>query len=205
MGFYVLSQREESGCQAGMLNAALCDKFYEDMDNIEYGDFPWYSEKGRSKNRTPLPEGMVLISKDKYYDFDIRGISRFFYIVSDEFLDLCFSLSVEVIDSAKIKVLSIKGESISKKNYNVVIFNELDARLDTDPTSTFVEDEGRPIRFKKLVIPHGLGLDLFKYSRMLSGSDSLICSEQFKIKADNFKGVNFFSLDGLIWSSVKRI
>ena len=39
MGFYVLSQREESGCQAGMLNAALCDKFYEDMDNIEYGDF----------------------------------------------------------------------------------------------------------------------------------------------------------------------
>lgn len=43
-----------------------------------------------------------------------------------------------------------------------------------------MEDSGRPVSFKKLVLPGESGPDLFKYIRIWSGSDKLICSEVFK-------------------------
>lgn len=205
MRFYVLSQKEEVGCQVGMLSAALYDKYYPSADDVEYGLFPWYAEKGRVAIRTPFPDGMVLISKDKNYEFDIRSISRFFYIASDEFLAVCRGLNVLIVDSARIEVFSTKGENIFSKKYNAVLFEELDPRKDTDPLSSFVEDNGRPVRFKKLILPSEWDLDLFKYKRMLSGSDTLICSERFKELSGNLNGVAFTPLEDVVWSAVKRI
>ncbi|MGF6329337.1 hypothetical protein ABH909_002215 [Pseudomonas sp. BS3782 TE3695] len=205
MSYYVLSQKEEPGCPIGILYADLYDKFYPSTKGVEFGFFPWYAEKGKPGPRTPFPEGMVLISKDKNYNFDVRSVSRFFYIVSDEFLAACHRLNVSIVDSVKIKVLSESGESISSKNYNAVLFEELDVRSNSDPASTFVEENGRPVRFKKLILSDDWKLDLFKYRRLISGSDSLICSQAFKDLAENFKGIAFTPLETVLWSGIRRI
>lgn len=205
MEYYVLSQKEESGCPVGFLHADLYDNFYSNTKGVEFGFFPWYAEQGRPGPRTPFPEGMVLISKDKLYDFDIHSVGRFFYVVSDEFLEACRSVNVNIVDSVKIQVVSEAGERISAKDYNAVFFEELDVRQDCDPASTFVEENGRPIRFKKLILPDAWKRDVFKYKRLISGSDSLICSQSFKDLADNFKGVEFMPLEDVLWSGVKRI
>ncbi|MHC3822395.1 Imm43 family immunity protein [Pseudomonas sp. G3-19] len=205
MNYYVLSQKEEPGCPAGILYADLFDKFYADTKGVEFGFFPWYAERGRPGPRTPFPEGMVLISREKFYDFDIRSVSKFFYVVSDAFLAACRQVEVDIIDSVRIKVLSGAGERISKKDYHAVLFDELDVRANSDPRSIFVEENGRPVRFEKLVFPDEWKLDLFKYKRMISGSGSLVCSEVFKRLAEGFKGIEFNPIDTVRWSGVRRI
>lgn len=204
MNYYVLSQKKEPGCPS-WLEAALYDKFYADADHVEYGMFPWYTRKCEMKRGGVFPANGVLICKDDFYDFDIAGISRFFYIVSDEFLAVCTGLNVDIIDCAKIKVVSASGKDISSKKYNVVLFNELDVRKDSDPSSTFMEEDGLPFRIKKLVLPAEWKLDLFRYGKLISGSNSLICSERFKDLAKNFKGINYTPLDTALWSGIRAI
>ena len=205
MSYYVLSQLEDVGCPVGILHGDLFDKFYPDTKDVKFGFFPWYAERTKAGPRTPFPQGMVLISRDEYYDFDIRSISRFFYVVSDAFLAVCRKTNVNIIDSVRIEVLSEAGKRISEKNYNAVLFDELDVRTNCDPASTFVEENGRPVRFKKLVLPPEWGLDLFKYRRLISGSDSLVCSQAFKELAESFKGIGFTPLDEVLWSGIRRI
>ena len=69
---------------------------------------------------------------------------------------------------------------IFKKSKMLFLFEELDSRENADLSSFFVEDSGRPVSFKRLVLPGESGPDLFKYKRIWSGSDTLICSEVFK-------------------------
>lgn len=206
MKYYVLSQKEDSGCPRYMLDAALYDKFYSDTAGVKYGSFPWYTRKCEMRRGSVFPREGVLICGDDFYDFDVRGIPDFFYIVSDEFLALCNSLNVKIVDDAKIEVLSTSGMEISSKKYNAVLFEELDARKDSDPSSTFMEEKsGRPFRIKKLVLPSTLESDLFKYGRLISGSSSLICSERFKELAKDFKGIDYTPLDTVLWSGICAI
>ncbi|UQS17668.1 hypothetical protein [Pseudomonas sp. HS6] len=205
MNYYVLSQKKDVGCPIGILFADLFDKYYPNTKGVEFGFFPWYAEKGKPGPRTPFPEGMVLISKDKHYDFDIRSVSKFFYVVSDEFLAICNKVNVNIVDSVRIEVVSEAGERISSKNYNAVLFDEMDVRKNCDPASTFVEENGRPVRFKKLILPDEWDLDIFKYRRLVSGSDSLICSQSFKDLAIDLKGVEFTPLETVVWSGIRRV
>ncbi|MFJ7313073.1 Imm43 family immunity protein [Pseudomonas sp. NPDC098747] len=204
MEYYVLSQKEEPGCPAGLLHADLFDKFYPNTKGVEFGFSPWYAEKINYKVHTPYPEGMVLISKDKHYDFDIRSVARF-YIVSDDFMAACKGLDVEVADCVAIEVVSKSGQPISSRKYNAVLFKELDARSDTDPASTFIEEDGLIFRFKKLMLPESFKKDLFKFKGLISGSNTLICSGAFKERAAGLKGIEFTPLENIIWSTVKPI
>jgi hypothetical protein len=147
---------------------------------------------------------MVLISKDKFYDFDIRSVARF-YIVSDDFMSVCSDLDVGVTDAVAIQVVSKGGEKISSKNYKAVLFEELDARSETDPASTFIEEDGLIFRFKKLVLPTDFKRHLFKFKGLISGSNTLICSGEFKALAKDIKGVSFTPLEDVIWSAIKPI
>lgn len=204
MEYYVLSQKEDTGCPSGFLNADLYDKFYSDTDSVEFGFFPWYAEKINYKFHTPYPDGMVLISKDQFFDFDIRSVSRF-YIASDDFLSVCAGLDVAFADRVAIEVVSTTGERISVKSYNAVLFEELDARSDTNPGSTFLEEDGLIFRFKKLVMPEFFKHDLFKFKGLLSGSNTLLCSGAFKTRAAGLKGIQFTPLENVLWSAVKPI
>ena len=54
-------------------------------------------------------------------------------------------------------------------------------------------------------LPAGLGLDLVKFGKLISGSSSLICSERFKEMAKDFKGINYTPLDTVLWSGIRAI
>ena len=204
MSYFVLSQKEEPGCPIGSLDVALYDKFYTNADDVQYGGFPWYTGKLTAEGRV-FSEGMVLISNDKLYDFDIRGVRRFFYIVSESFLEICKVLSVDIVDSSEIRVVSTSGDSIASKKYYAVVFRAMDVHKDVDPATTLMVENGVPFRFKKLVLPVEIDLDLFKYGKLISGSSSLICSERFKILAEGFKGINYTPLDTVLWSGIRAI
>lgn len=205
MNYYVLSQKKQAGCPQGSLNAALYDKFYSDAKNIEYGFFPWYAEGYKKKVHTPYPNGMVLISEDKKYDFDIRNIWNVLYVVSEEFLLVCKLLDAYVVDAVPISVVSKSGAVIANKNYHAALFEELDVRANTAAGSSFVEEDGLILRFKKLILPEGIDRHLFKFSGLISGSGSLICSEIFRERAKKFKEVEFVPLDDVVWSQIKPI
>ncbi|NNA18938.1 hypothetical protein HBN82_24150 [Pseudomonas lundensis] len=51
---------------------------------------------------------------------------------------------------------------IFKKSKMLFLFEELDSRENADLSSFFVEDSGRPVSFKRLVLPGESGPDLFK-------------------------------------------
>ena len=56
MKYYVFSQKEEPGCQLGMLGAALYDKFYTDAESVNHGQFPWY-KRAWGESGQLFPEG----------------------------------------------------------------------------------------------------------------------------------------------------
>ena len=205
MNYFVLSQKKQAGCPQGSLNAALYDRFYSDTKKIEHGFFPWYAEGYKKEFHTPYPDGMVLISEDKKYDFEVRNLWSVLYVVSEEFLSVCKLLGVKVVDAVPISVVSKAGAVIAKKNYYAALFEELDVRTNTAVGTSFVEEDGLILRFKKLILPEDINRHLFKFSGLISGSGSLICSEVFREHASEFKGVEFVPLVDVVWSQIKSI
>ncbi|MFF7108622.1 Imm43 family immunity protein [Pseudomonas sichuanensis] len=204
MKYFVISQAEAAGAPLGFLNAALYDKYYKDSKGVEYGYFPWYAERRGSEKHTPFPPGMVLISKDESYSFDIRGVAGF-YIASDNLLQVCSGLSTGVKDCASIEVVDSSGQKISEKNYNAVYIDGLDVRDFAAPESAFIEQDGLIFRIKRLVMKKEVGLDLFRFKGLHAGSGTLICSERFADSAVDLQGITLQPMESIIWSQVRRI
>ncbi|UPF03564.1 hypothetical protein MXB02_23865 [Pseudomonas mosselii] len=204
MKYFVISQAEAPGAPLGFLNAALYDKYYENSEDVEYGFFPWYAERRASREHKPFPVGMVLISKDKSYSFDIRGVAGF-YVVSDEFLRVCSGFTTCVEDFASIEVVAKGGGGISEKKYSAAYLGGLDVRDYAAPESTFIEEDGLIFRIKKLVMNREVGLDLFRFKGLHAGSGTLICSERFADSAKGLHGITIQPMDSIVWSQVRRI
>lgn len=206
MKYYALSQVKEPGCPLGDINADLFDKYYPDTKNIHFGLFPWYAKIGTIEPPPPLPEGLVLISNDKSYDFDIRSVSKYFYVASEHFISTCKSLSVKLEDYKKIEIVSKTGLPISKNTYYAATFEKLDINLVADKTSQLIEDHGRVFRIKSINIKEELDYHLFKFSGLVGGSDTLICSQSFKDALNSrLKGAEFIPIENATWSTIKRI
>ena len=73
MKYYVLSQRADPGCPIGMLNGALYDKYYQDTTSVGVGYFPWYANPSRGKGHEKFPDGVVFITQDDRYNFDVHA------------------------------------------------------------------------------------------------------------------------------------
>lgn len=157
----------------------MYDKYYCAADNVEYGFFPWYVERGRVSSRIPFFGGRVLIFKDRNYEFDMRGILRCFYIVSHYFFALCCKFGVLIIDTSRVKVVSGGVNACLRKSTMPFYFKSWIKEGVRIYCIFFVEDSGRPFRFKGFVLLGEWVLDLFKHKKILSGSDTLICSEVF--------------------------
>lgn len=199
MNYYVMTDKKERGCPKGLLRADLYDKFYSNIKKVEHGYFPWYRESRRSGTRTPFPEGMVLIAKERLLDFDIRDVSYRFYIASDEFLSLSERFGLKVLDKSRVEVVSQSGKKISSKRYSAVVFDELEVLPNVGEGSVFDVEGGVLLEFKKLVLPVDLNRGIFKYKGLVGLSDSFICSQEFKDAAVDLKGVAYTPLDEMDW------
>jgi hypothetical protein len=196
MIYYRLSQKEERGCPVGYLRAVLYDKYYarKEAEHVEHGYFPWYAKILYPNVKITLPEGMVCIAKYRLWDFDIRA-NRFF-IVSDEFMGLLKKFSVPMESFVPITVCSQDGKSISKKNYNAVIFPKVDI------FDVMNQEESH------VVLRSDFSQHLFVPTlRLHPGYWTPICSEQFyKAAIDlGIKGVIFMPLHDPDWSTIRGI
>jgi hypothetical protein len=211
MLYYRLSQKEERGCPVGGLNAVLYDKYYtrKEAAHIEYGRFPWYAKIRNPEFKITLPEGMVCIAKDRLWNFDIRAC--YFFIVSDEFMGLLKEFSVPMESFVPITVCSQDGKSISKKNYNAVIFPKVDIFdiMDRKKSHIKIDEEDGSIRYiRELVLRPDLSQHLFVPMLHLDpGYRTPICSEQFYQAAMDMdiKGVNFTPMHDPFWTTLRSI
>ena len=104
----------------------------------------------------------MLISKDRNYEFDMCSDLRFIYCKSLVFFALWRKISVLIVDTSRVKVVSGGVNAYLRKSKMPFLFEELDSRENADLSSYFVEDSGRPVSFKRLVLPGESGPDLFK-------------------------------------------
>jgi hypothetical protein len=212
MIYYRLSQKEERGCPLGDLRVVLYDRYYarKEAECVELGGFPWYAEIHSKDARICLPKGMVAITKERLWDFDIRA--RGFFLVSDEFMGMLKEFSVPMESFAPITVCSQDGKSVSKKNYNAVIFPKVDIFdvMDQEKSQVGIDKELGWVRsIKKLVLRSDFSQHLFvPMLRLYSGYHTPICSAPFyKAALDlNIKGVNFTPLnDDSHWTTLYGI
>ena len=203
MNYFGISKKKEKGCPLGLINMALYDAFYSEREvkKISYGNFPWYANASTRQPHEKFPSDMCLIVKERNIDFDIRGDSNFFHIVSAEFVAILKEISADYVDMQAITVCNAKGDSISEKNYFVI-------KLKKFPVSEFLNMssseffpsrvDGVGIKIKKFVVNAHFNHHVFQVDDMSPGHNAVFCSEDFKdsIEERLLKGIKFISVDG---------
>jgi len=192
-----------------MLGGALYDKYYSETKGVEVGYFPWYANPSRGKAHEKFPEGLVFITKDKRYDFDVRSDLNFYYLISDKFNILISKFDVPMVDVAPIEVRSTKGGAVSEGKYHAAVFPSFDPEAVANNTeSQFVNGKfGGIARIKKLTVNDNFLCHIFKLKDMEGSSNTLICSEAFRDAAIalGVSGIDFFDAASVDWPTIKPI
>lgn len=100
-----------------MLNVALYDKYYQDTTSVGAGYFPWYANLSRGKGHEKFPDGVVFITQDDRYDFDVHADLGFYYLMNERFGAVVSELNVPMVDVASVRILSLEGTPASGDGY----------------------------------------------------------------------------------------
>lgn len=202
MTYYILTRKKEPGCPLGMLNGILHDRFFADAHTSDYGDNPWYADPSTGRPHRPFPQGLVFITEEKKYTFDLRSDSKFFYLASTALVDACRGLNVRFEDLQRVEVMSRQGAQVSDKKYWVCRFQPFPVSEVIDPAASAVESsDGVHTRIARLRIRDGFDQDLFKLSLLPPEIDALFCSDRFYELAqrERFKGIAFTDVEKFEW------
>jgi hypothetical protein len=133
---------------------AMADDDRKDTKKIAHGYFSWYADLYDPNVHITLPQGLVLISRDPLYDFEIRRHGGNVYYVSEYFLGLLKRFNASFSDCAPISVCSQDGKSISRKQYYAILFNRIRITdvASMDHSIFEVNEFERIMRIKKLTI-----------------------------------------------------
>ena len=213
MKYFGMSQKLEPGCPVGLLSMALYDKYYDEQNakNIDHGMFPWYANPALGRPHQRFPAGLCLIVKEATpIEFDIRGDSKFFHIVSEKLIDLMKSLDSDLDDAASIDVRDPKGVPASSKQYSVALFRrvELPQALDMNQSELFPRRRGLAVdRIKRFHFRSDFVCHIFQLKGMAPGHDTVYCSEEFVRLAhkEGLKGVDFLPTEGSASGSFTQI
>jgi hypothetical protein len=182
---------------------ALYDTFYDEQQakEIEYGLFPWYSNRSMLRPHEPFLTGMCLIVKEQLIDFDVRGNSKFFHIVSQHLVDIMRELGEPFEDVQPVDVRDPNGQAISNKKYYVARFKRYDMSdvLDLTQSELFPKRGGLPTeRVKRFRVRDGFAQHAFQIKTMAPGHDTVFCSKEFVQLAlsRDLKGVDFLPMEG---------
>ncbi|MDF9619098.1 hypothetical protein P5705_15735 [Pseudomonas entomophila] len=192
----MLSQKKDIGCPVGKLNAALYDRFYDNAKSMDHGIFPWYANAALGRPHEKLPEGLVLIASVKKIEFSVRMLYDRLYAASEEFLEVCRELGVQMLDCVKIDVVSSLNKSIVSSQYYVVVFDVADYDALVMSSSEVSEGmRGWINDFDQLDIRDSAP-DLFRLNRLHPRIATLFCSDEFKRKLDGkgLKGIELLPL-----------
>lgn len=203
MKLYMMSQKKDSGCPLGLLDATLYDKIYENWGEVEYGAFPWYANSARHHPHEKMPEGMVLVGAGKKYCFGARRLINDLYAISDSFYNACEKSGVVFQDVVRVSFKVGGGRRENPGAYHVAVFKSYAIEEVIKGSLGLVRDEYNMVEsFGKLEL-NDVENAVFKISGLSPYINTLFCSEEFKNKAEEVKvlGVDFYPIEE--WGSEK--
>ena len=91
MKFYYLTISHSVPCGVGFYNNYLLPEeflpsFQLNDFKVEYGSLPWYAGITRKCKKIMLPDNLILISNLREYDYPVRSLSEYTYIITQEFM-----------------------------------------------------------------------------------------------------------------------
>jgi hypothetical protein len=201
MKFYVLTQKQETGCPLGMLNGVLVDGFDPEAHKKDYGLQPWYANPVRGLPHEPFPDTLCFVTKDPKYSFAIRSRIPFFYIASDALIDACRRLRVDIEDASRIDIRSRQNKAVSNLDYWVCTFKPTELERVADQGSVLEKSGAVHTRIRRLRVRQDFADDLFRMAGVPADIDTLICSERFRDLAtrEGFKGIEYTDVDVFDW------
>lgn len=211
--FFVLTQKKAPGCPIGMLDGALYDRFYDSstLKSVDHGAFNWYAGSGYKdgfQTFAPFPDGLVLITKDRGYEFDIRAMGSNFYIVSSTFIQVANAANVTFESCKPIKMLDRQGNEATTTKYHAarLVYRGRSEVLDEARSSLFGEDG--ILKIKQLRIREDVSEAAFRIKGLYPSYDGIFCSDLFRQRADHaggLRGVGFEDLETAAWPGFRIV
>ena len=159
--FYTLAIKTEKSCPV-FIDGVLSESFYPGVYDEGMSGSWYYSEPGEPL--ALLPEKLLLITKDKGYDFDFRTAFEG-HIVSEQFLSIFKTLKTGEWETAEISIVNPKGESVPAKKYyfirQVMSEQETPAVIDFDKSNINYRKSGEIKNVIALAIKDDVKLDFF--------------------------------------------
>lgn len=187
--FYTLALKSEKGCPV-FIDGILKESFYPGIYNESMSGTWYYAEPG--EQLASLPENLVLITKDKDYNFDFRtGLDGHF--VSEHFLKVLKELKISNWEFSSLDIVNPKGEKATQKKYyymrQVMQEQKKQNVIDTERSKINFRKNGEIKNITSLAIKETVALDIFEiFEISLLGYIFISSRAAKKFEQENFKG-----------------
>jgi hypothetical protein len=200
-----MTQKQDTGCPLGYMSVVVSNGFVEDIEKRHYGYFPWYAmPRRRGTAPPPLPKtGLCMISLNKRYNFDIRGIGgiKKMYAMSGNFWEHARGLQTNFHEFVPASFLYKDGSVLANQRYIITRPDRLSLNDSIDHNASDFEVTQYGPSIRKLSIQETLEFDLFTLDTLSTAQDSIFCSEQAVSQLDksSIKGIQFTELSSVNW------
>jgi hypothetical protein len=189
---YVIVNKMEKGSPLNLSEGILHTELKKDkpFEPLITDSGEWRKYKN---NITQLPSELWFITKDKYYNFDMRWDSGGFFI-SNEMLNLLKRHNTIDYVYTKLNILNKKLEPVSSKEYYYMKFNNYSDIIDYEKSKIDYDKKGIVKKIWRLSIK-GINENVFMINNW-SLYNKLFCDEMFKNEAEKNKiiGIEFAPL-----------
>ncbi|MCD5995953.1 hypothetical protein KDX38_20610 [Pseudomonas sp. CDFA 602] len=201
--FYTLAYKPDKGCPA-FIDGILKESFYPGIYDEGMSGSWYYAEPGVLL--TALPKRLILITKDKGYDFDFRtALSG--HIVSESFLKIFNEIKTSTWEVATLDIVNPKGEKVTDKQYyyirQVMQEQEKPHIIDIEQSNINFRKNGEIKNIISLTIKEEVSLDFFKIFEISLLGYTFVSSRLADVlKNENLKGFELVSTEQV--GAIKR-
>jgi hypothetical protein len=191
MKFYYLTISHHIPCGVGFYNnyllpEELLPSFQLNDFKVEYGSLPWYARINRKRKKIILPDNLVLISNLREYDYPVRSLSEYTYIITQEFMRCLEGMKTNILQIKPVKYMNGKTKNIiSNRVYYAMTTDKLELEEVVNLKECKYEQVYGVDELLKMSILENCDYDLFDIKH--ETKCSLIVSEKFRQKANDLK------------------
>ena len=191
MKFYYLTISHNIPCRVGFYNNYLLPEeflpsFQLNDFKVEYGSLPWYAGITRKRKKIILPDNLILVSNLREYDYPVRSLSEYTYIITEEFMRCLDGMKTNILQIKPVKYMNGKTRNIiSNRAYYAMTTDKLEQEDVVNLKECEYEQVYGVDELLKMSILENCDYDLFDIKH--ETKFSLIVSEKFRQKANDLK------------------
>ena len=132
MKFYYLTISHNIPCRVGFYNNYLLPEeflpaFQLNDFKVEYGSLPWYAGITRKRKKIILSDNLILVSNLREYDYPVRSLSEYTYIITEEFMRCLDGMKTNILQVKPVKYMNGKTRNIiSNRAYYAMTTDKLE-------------------------------------------------------------------------------